>query len=181
MKKLAYCFRPVCQLLSFFLIFYVIDYGHQNPSDLMGMYIRLTLLFLSLHMLLPKRYDRKCKKTFTDNHAAFEEYGHYLAQLCKGKTFAAYHSRKVGASDRPEEHRLAKALLDYVVEEDYTDDEPTVQIRRKIWSHGIEVTVRCTWYQKFKFYWVPEKEQFRFEHLRLDTAMDMADNWFITI
>ncbi len=181
MKWLAYCFRPVCQLLGFFLIFYVIDYGYQNPSDLMGIYIRQPLLILSLGMLLPKAYNRKCKKTFTDNHAAFEEYGHYLAQLGKGKTFTAYHSRKAGASDRTEEHRLATALLDYVVEKDYADDEPAVQIRRKNRSKGIEVTVRCTWYQKFKFYWVPEKEQFGFEHLRLDTAIDLADNWFITI
>lgn len=181
MKLLVCSFRPLCQLLGFFLIFYVIDYGYQNPSDLMGIYIRQLLLILSLGILLPKPYNRKYKKTFTDNHAAFEEYGRYLAQLGKGKTFTAYDSRKAGASNRTEEHRLATALLDYVVEKDYTDDEPAVQIRRKNRSKGIEVTVRCTWYQKFKFYWIPKKEQFRFEHLRLDTAIDLTDHWFITI
>ena len=181
MKFLAYIFRPLCQLLGFGAIFYVIDYAYQNPSDLLGMYIRLPLIFLSMNMFPPRAYNRRIKEVFMDNLEAFEGCGHHWEQIFKQDRSIGYHSRKATASDNSAEHRFASSLLNYVVEKDYTDDEPYIQIQRKLWSNGIKVTIHCTWYRKFKFYWIPDNEKFRFEHLRFDAVIELADNWFITV
>lgn len=181
MKYLAYIFRLLCQLFGLYVLFYVIDYGYQNPSDSLGIHIRLLLIPLAMSMFPPRSYNRYCNKTFTDNHGTFEEYGHHLKQIYKESHPVTYHSRNASTSENSIEHRMATVLLNYVVEKGYTDDAPDVLIQRNLWGRGIKVTIRCTWYRKMVYYWIPEKDKSRFELLRFNAAIELADNWYITV
>ena len=157
MKLCAGILRIFCWILAIFSTIYVFRYVYLNPTDRVGFYIRFPIVAIAIHTIPYPCHNRKNhKKFFEDNIKAFREYGQQKARSLNENRLVSYQSRKEKQLTNTMESVLSASLLNYVETNNLADDEPYVQIKHRKWGRGLKILIRCTWYRKFVFYWIPE-------------------------
>ena len=182
MKLCARMIRIFCWILGIVGTAYVFIYAHYNPTDQVGIYLRFPIVMIAIKMIPFPGYNwKKRKKVFVDNIEAFREYEQQRQLHFSGQSYISFHSKKEGQHADSPEGALATSLINYISKEDLADDEPYVRIRRRKWGKGFEVCIRCTWYRKFIFYWIPENEIAIFENFRFNKTVRIEENWFLIV
>ena len=183
MKLWGIIFRIFCWTLCIFAVISVILYAHRNPTYTSAIYIIwFPILYLSSKTIPVPSYNwRKRKAFFEDNFVAFEKYGQQRTDALKTNLRIAYHSGKDNQPKDSPETTLSASLLNYVLENDLSDGEPTIRIKSRKCGKGLEVIVCCTWYQKYIYYWIPENEIAIFENFRFNKTVRIEENWFLIV
>ena len=182
MKRCARMIRIFCWILGIVGTAYVFIYAHYNPTDQVGIYLRFPIVMIAIKMIPFPGYNwKKRKKVFVDNIEAFREYEQQRQLHFSGQSYISFHSKKEGQHADSPEGALVASLINYISKEDLADDEPYVRIRSRKWGKGLEVCIRCTWYRKFIFYWIPENEIAIFENFRFNKTVRIEENWFLIV
>ena len=182
MKLCAGFLRIFCWILAIFATIYVFVYAYFNPTDHVGIYIRFPIVAIAIHTIpFPCFNLRKRREFFLDNLKVFKEYGQQKSLNLNRNQLVSYHSKKANKLDASPEGVLAASLLNYIGEKDLADEQPYVQLKHRKWGKGLEVVIRCTWYRKFVFYWIPANEKDFFENFRFNKVIELEENWFACV
>ena len=179
MKQYGFYFRNILRLLLILAFVTFVTYSAGKPYDMTAKLCSILFVYLFIRMF-PGRWRKwkRSREIFSDNLSVFRSLEQRFSDAPRNFK-VKYLGGESALPAVSQEAKLAEALLNYVREKDYTDDEPYVKIQRTKLRKGIKLTLRCTWYEQHIFYLIPEEGKGVFENFRFDKAVALYGSWYV--